>query len=203
MREKVSRRAILAAVALLAGACTSFDLVRPPTREASLYPSAQTRQGVAIAIDVISDPGRVQRYFGANLLEEGILPIQLVASNHGERRVALRPSDVLLLRGSEVVDPVPLERVMAIPKSQGLVTGETSRQIEAFFASIALRDAILAPGQTEQGVIFFNAPPKEKGGSRYFRVASLFPRPTLWLRLEATDLDSGERIAFGPFGLVP
>jgi hypothetical protein len=203
MRDRASPRAILTALALLSGACTSFDLVRPPTREASLYPTAQTRQGVAIAVDVISNPERVKRYFGVDLLEAGILPIQLVASNRGERRVALRPSDVLLLRGTEVVDPVPLERVTAIPKAQGFVTAETSRQIDAFFGSIALRDAVLAPGQVDQGVLFFQTPPREKGGSRYFRIASLFPRTTLWLRLEATDLDSGERIAFGPFGIAP
>lgn len=182
--------------------CTSFEVVRLPTREADLYPFSESHAGVSIAVDEITEPERVQRYFGARLIGKGVYPVQVLISNYSDRRIAVRPSDVLLLRGRDVVDPLPLQGVVAAVENDGRwTTDETSGQIAAFFREIAFRETFLAPDETYQGVIFFQAVRRPKPGSRFFRVASLFPEPALRLRLVATDVDTGERIPFGPFGL--
>lgn len=205
MRKMVSFAMALALSIL--SACASFDLVRPPAREADLYPSAEMRSGVVVAVDVISDPDRAQRYFGARLPEEGILPVQVVVSNRSVRPIAVRPSDVLLVQGSKVVDPVPLERVSAIARNiarnKGLfVTSDTTERVDTFFEEVSFRHANVSAGQSYQGVLFFPTVPKQRRGSRYFRVVSLFPQPTLSLRIAATEMETRERIHFGPFGLI-
>lgn len=182
--------------------CTSFEVVRLPTREADLYPSSESHAGVSIAADEITEPGRVQRYFGTRLTDKGVYPVQVLISNHSDRRIAVRPSDVLLLRGRDVVDPLPLGEVVAAVESDGRwTTEETSERITAFFREIAFRETFLARDETYQGVIFFQAVRRPTPRSRFFRVASLFPEPVVRLRLVATDVDTGERIPFGPFGL--
>ena len=99
---------------LLAG-CASYSVLELPIREADLYPEGETRSGISIAIDEISDPVRVQRYFATDLLRYGILPVQVIVSNYGEHRIAITPSDVLLMRGSQVVGPIPMEVVAQLP----------------------------------------------------------------------------------------
>ncbi len=184
-------------------ACSSVEVIRPPAREADLYPDAEERSGVVVAVDAISDPGRVQRYFDAPLLDEGILPVQIVVSNRSNHRIQVRPSDVLLLRGKRVIDPVPIERVIERMLRHHLVTSETAEQIHTFFGNVSFRHAVVAPASSYQGILFFPTMPKEKRRSRYFRLVSLFLEPTLWLRVAATDLDTHDRIHFGPFGLAP
>jgi hypothetical protein len=47
---------------------------------------------------------RVRQYFGVDLTEEDILPVNIVFTNHGEDRFLVKPSDVLLLEGNNVID---------------------------------------------------------------------------------------------------
>jgi hypothetical protein len=162
---------------------------------------------LVVAVDVISDPDRAQRYFGARLPEEGILPVQVVVSNRSARPIAVRPSDVLLVQGNKVVDSLPLERVSAIARNiareKGLfVTSDTAERVDTFFEEVSFRHANVSAGQSYQGVLFFPTIPKERRRSRYFRVVSLFPQPTMWLRIAATEMETQERIHFGPFGLT-
>jgi len=176
--------------------------VQLPLREADLYPAAETKAGLAVAIDEMSDPQRVWTYFGTDLLGKGILPVQVIVSNHGEHRVKIRPSDVLLLRGRDVIDPLPIEKVTDIPKGKGLwVSDETTEQIDKFFAELGLKETIVRPGETARGVLFFKTLKKPSWTSRFFRVARLFPEPSFQLHLVVTDLEEKKRVGFGPFSL--
>ena len=187
---------------LLISGCTSYELVQPPTREADVFPHAELQDGIAIAVDEIGEPQRARRYFGADLKEKGILPVQVIVSNRSDDRVEVRPSDVLLHRGREVLDPLPLEHVLAIPKRRGLfVTDATEDQLNAFYESISFRETVLAPGETYQGVFFFDRPERRERGTRFFRLVSLYREPSLRLRVVATNLETRERIGFGPFGI--
>ena len=62
----------------------------PPLRDADLYPVNQAVAGLSIAVDEIADPERAKRYFGSDLAKEGILPVNIVISNHGEDRFRVR-----------------------------------------------------------------------------------------------------------------
>lgn len=182
-------------------ACASYELVQLPVREADLYPLAESKAGLTVAIDQMSDSQRVRRHFGADLVDKGILPIQVIVSNHGDHRMRIRPSDVLMLRGKGVIDPLPIEKVTEFPKSEGLwVTEETEEQIDEYFTELAFKEMIVPPGETVRGVLFFGVR-KPRPTSQYFRLMRLFPQPSFQLHLVITDLEKKERIPFGPFGV--
>jgi len=106
-------------VALLVSACaSSYRVVQVPQYGADLYPQSQTRSGITVAVDEMNNAGRVERLFGADLIKEGILPVSVVVSNFGKQRVLLKPSDILFYQGNEVIDPLPVEMVMATAKRQ-------------------------------------------------------------------------------------
>lgn len=182
--------------------CASYELVALPVRDADVYPTAHERGGLAVAVDAIDDPRRVERYFGTDLTEAGVLPVLVIVSNHGERRVEVSPADLLLFEGRDVVDPLPLEHVLRIPEERAfLLREETAADLEAFYRGLAFRDVVVAPGESYQGVLFFDAAPErpESRFDRFFRVARLFPEPALRLHVRVTELESGERLRFGPF----
>lgn len=194
-------------MALLSGlaACTSFELVELPAREADVYPSADELDGVAVAVEAITEPRSIERYFGADLLAHGILPVRVIVSNHGSERVRIRPSDVLLTEDERIVDPLPIEVVAAIPKSRGLyVTRATAARLDALYDGLELKERVLAPDHSYRGVLFFDVgprTPRDPMRSTYFRLTNLFPEPPLQLELVLTDVDHGERLRFGPFGV--
>src|ERR687896_2232852 len=108
-------RALLSCLLVLAvaGCSSSYRVVQVPQYGADLYPQSQTKSGVTVAIDEMKAAERVERLFGADLIKEGILPVNVVVSNFGKQRILLKPSDILLYQGKEVIDPVPVEMVMA------------------------------------------------------------------------------------------
>lgn len=201
----MSRPLFILAVVLSLAACAggkSVELVQIPQRDADLYPWAQQRAGVVLAVDEIVDPARVRQYFGADLLKQNLLPVSVIVSNHGEHRIAVRPSDILLMRGGTVVDPMPIERVAAMAKDEmGRLHSETEQDVEKHFRSLALRERTLAPNENYQGLLFYPQPqPKER--NRLFAVLSLFREGGLKMRVGLTDLDTGQRLPFGPFTLA-
>lgn len=192
----------LLATALTLTACASnkpVELVQLPQRDADVYPWAQKQYGVAITVDEIVDPARVKQYFGIDLLEAGLLPVDVIVSNHGQHRVTLKPSDVLLLDGHQTIDPFPIERVTAIVNTRmGGLKPEVERKVEAYFRGLALRETTLAPNESYQGVLFFPAPQTPKR-DRFFRAINLFIEGGMKMRVAVSDLDAQTRMQFGPF----
>jgi hypothetical protein len=74
----------------LAGCSSTYQVVQVPQRDADLYPLSQTREGVSVAIDEITSSDRAASYFGADLVQVGIIPLVVVISNNGERRSSTR-----------------------------------------------------------------------------------------------------------------
>lgn len=194
---------VLLAVVLM-GCAGSYQVVQIPPRDADLYPVSQTRAGVTIAIDEVRDAARAERYFGADLLKEGILPVSVIVSNYSEHRVVVKPSDILLHRDRGVVDPLPLEMVVATAKSEhGSLHAKAGQPIEKFFESIAFRETVLLPRETYRGVMFFAVSKPEKQADTVFTLLRAFREGAPKLRVAVTNLDSSERVHFGPFSLTP
>jgi hypothetical protein len=195
--------AILLVAGLVGGGCASYDLVHPPARAADVYPDAHGRSGIVVAVDEITQPKRAERYFGADLLQHGIVPVQIVVSNHSKDRIQIKPADILLQHGRQILDPLPLDRVVAIPASKGLfITDGAEESLQKFYEGIAFRETVVAPGDSYQGVLFFQAErPQRKSGSRFFRVVSAYLQPELRLRVLSTNLETRERLGFGPFAV--
>jgi hypothetical protein len=181
----------------------SYQVVHLPQYEADLYPLSQAKAGITIAIDEIKRPERAERYFGADLIKEGVLPVSVVVSNYGRQRVLVKPSDILLYRGKEVIDPLPLEWVVATAKSQHyFLRSRTEKEIEKFFENAAFKETVLSPNDTYRGVIFFAAPAPNKTRDRFFTALSVFRDGGPRIRVGLTNLDTGERTLFGPFSLA-
>lgn len=186
----------------LVGCASSYQVVQLPQREADLYPVSQTKSGVTVAIDEIRSPDRVERYFGANLTREGILPLAVVISNNGEHPIAVRPSDVLLHRGTQIIDPLPLEIVVAMAKAQHwLLRSKTRTQVDKYFDGLTFKEVVLSSGESYQGVMFFSIPRPRRTADDLFSILSLFHESGMRVRVGARDLDTRNRLQFGPFSL--
>jgi hypothetical protein len=193
--------AVLVALALGVGGCASYELVELPLRQADLYPQAQKREGVSVAVQAFTDPFRVRSYFGTNLLEYNIVPVEFIVSNHGSQNVRFEPADVLVTSSDEVIDPLPVEVVAELPiRDHIFVRDSTREQLKAFYAELALREGALAPGGNTHGVLFFRIPEPRSRIERYFHVWKPFPAPTLQVYC-ALSLEQGKRVRFGPFSL--
>jgi hypothetical protein len=63
---------------------------------------------------------------------------------------------------------------------------------------------VLMADQVYQGVLFFQAtrPDKDYSGSRNFTVMSLYRKGALNLQVSIADLETRERMRFGPFPIA-
>jgi len=188
--------------ALLAGCATPYQVVQIPEREADMFPLSQTRDGVTIAIDEIRSAARARRYFGADLVKAGIVPILVVVSNRSDRRVVVKPADVMVLTGRDIVDPLPVKVVTTTATDQRwFMRDKTRESVAAFFDNASFKEMVLLPNDTYQGVLFFANPRPRKKESSLFYVSSLFAQSGPRVRIGITDLDRPERVHFGPFYL--
>jgi hypothetical protein len=198
-RRAASRLALLFLGLALAG-CAGMELVELPAREADLFPRAQRRAGVSVAADEIADAARLRRHFGRNLLADDILPVRVVVSNHGAHPVLLGPGDVLVTRGREVLDPLPVEHVLRAAKPRSpFVAGKAREELASFLRRQALEETVLAPGESYQGLVFLDATASQDVAYRFLRVLGAHPRPRMRLELALTDLETSGRLRFGPF----
>lgn len=159
-------RQILTLLLILAAhtACTQTPFFSPlPIRDADLYPDSQTKAGIAIAVDQLTYPRRVEQYFGVDLLRSQVLPISIIVSNHGQNRYVIKPSDVLLMHGKDVIDPVPMEAVgETFYDEYGRISKDVARKIESYFGKVMLQETVVGPHDNYQGMIFLK-PDRRKG----------------------------------------
>ena len=198
------RVTFLAFVSLVLASCAAgpYQVVSLPERDADLYPLSQKKAGITVAIDEIKSAERAERYFGADLINDGIVPVAVIVSNYGEHRVNVKPSDVLLSRGKEVIDPLPLELVVeAAKREHGFLPEKAEERIDAFFKSVAFSETVLFPNDTYQGVMFFPAPKPDKTKDPFFTALSLWREAGPKVLVGATDLDTRDRLHFGPFSV--
>lgn len=168
-------------------ACATSHRTQPPLRNADVYPNAQTIAGLTVAVDEISDPDRVRRYFGIDLTKEDILPVNIIFSNQGDDRFLVKSSDILLTEGNSVIDAMPVDAVEKLVKDR-------SRPV----ADVAMQETVVQPLGNYQGVLFFKT--KRADAGLYGEFENIFSS-RLTVRVVVTDQDSGERIYFGPYSL--
>ena len=94
--------------------------------------------------------------------------------------------------------------MLARAKEQaGYLRSKTEQEIDHYFEQLAFRETSLAPGQTYQGIVFFPAPPRKEGRGAHsmFSMLSLFREGGPSVRVGVTNLDTHERLHYGPFSL--
>lgn len=197
---------LVGVLALGLAACSSpspYVVVEMPEREADLYPLSQTKEGITVAVDEITDMDRSKQFFGVDMFKQGIVPINVVISNHTERKQLVSPSDILLLRGRQsVVDPLPVQTITnLVDRDYWYLDSRTKRRINEHFEDLTLREMVLMPNEVYHGVLFFQAarPDKDYEDSRYFTVMSLYRQGSLNIQVSIADLETRERKHFGPF----
>ncbi len=182
----------------LSACATEYQVVQIPLRNADLYPRSLTRAGITVAVDGITDRERVMAYFGVDLIKAKILPINIIITNHGSGRYIIKPSDLLLLKGNEVIDPMPAESVVEVVKDlHGRMSGKTTRKVTAYYSNLALQETVLASRETHQGVLFYKI--KEEEEDRYFIIRTLFREGSMKIYVGATNQETGERVLFDLF----
>ena len=87
-----------------------------PEYEADVYPLTQSHAGVTVAIDEIRGAQRLERHFGADLTRGGVVPVNVVISNHSRQTVTVKPADILLYRADKV--PVGEDQVQHLELSR-------------------------------------------------------------------------------------
>jgi hypothetical protein len=203
MMRKGTLACLLCLLVLAACAGPRYEVMRPPLRDAGLYPLAQTREGVSVAIDEIANPQRAWRYFGVNLPAIGLLPVNVIVSNHGVHKILLHPADVLLYRGREVFDPLPIEVVSTrIKRAVRPADAETAGRIERYLSEISLTENLLGINERYQGVLFFEVVEPRQKRWPSFTVWTLFPEQQLKLNVHLTVIETNDRLIFGPFSLT-
>jgi hypothetical protein len=186
----------------VAGCATRFEVVQLPERSADLYPLALTQGGTTVAVDEIRNRERAHRYFGIDLLERDIVPVNIVVSNHHARPILVTPADVMLHRSNEIIDPLPVGKVAALAKRHGRLNRETREQVDAYYREVAFRTTAVAPNDTYQGVLFFRIAGPDSPRERLFRSVALWMQGDLQLDVVVETAGQHERVRFGPFSLV-
>lgn len=188
-------------LALCACAANSFQVVEPPLRNAALYPLAQAHDGVTVAADEFTGARRSQSYFGADLPKAGILPVNITVSNQSGDAYRVGPSDVLLRRQTQVIDPLRTQAVAAIvEQTAGGFSDKVRSRIRNYLAGISFNATVVAPHQSYQGVLFFPVP-RTGEEDEILRVYSLFGEGVLQMDVMVTNRDTRNTLRFGPFML--
>ena len=178
-------------------ACASeYWVVQIPLRNADLYPRSIRRGEVTVAVDGITDRERVKTYFGVNLMKEKVLPVNIIVSNHGNGRYVIKPSDVLLMKGNEVLDPMPIEAVLEVVKEEhGWMSERTTQQVKTYFTNLVLQETVLIPQESYQGVLFFKIKEDEEE-DHSFVIRRLFREGSMKIYIGVTNAETGERTIF-------
>ena len=182
---------------------TRYEIVEMPQREADLYPLSETKDGITVAVDEITNTERSMQYFGVDMFKHGIVPVNVVISNHTERKQLVSPMDVLLLRGRQaVIDPLPIQSITSLVNRDYWYFDErTYNQVREYFNDLTMQEMVLMPNEVYQGVLFFKAVELDKvyRDDGNFNVTSLYPKKSLNIKVSVADLETRERMHFGPF----
>ncbi len=173
----------------LASACaapTHSPLVTVTPRSADVHPTAQRDSGVSLAVrDATTADRRLRSVWGPAFAESGILPIEVIVSNQGRDAVSIEPGDVFVLRGSETLASLSFDQVAELI--------EQPERVRPF----ALRTTIVPPGRSLQGILFFDV---SDGRGWLERLLDAYPAPVSRVHVALTNIETQQRLRFGPFG---
>jgi hypothetical protein len=124
-----------------------------------------------------------------------------VVSNFGKQRLLLKPSDVLFYQGKGVIDPLPVETVMAAATRQKQLRTGTGQQLGKYYGDTLLKETSVYPNETYRGIMFFAVPAPKRALDRFFASLSIYPDDAPKMRVAMTNFESGERMLFAPFSI--
>jgi hypothetical protein len=106
-------RLLIASICLLPWAgCQSSPVSRLDPASPENCPFSRTQSQVAVAVWPWTNHGEVNKQFGVDLLSEHILPVQIVIANRGEETIRFSSTQVELMYGDSLGQPVLSEGEM-------------------------------------------------------------------------------------------
>lgn len=106
--------------------CASYTPTSVPIPQAGAMPAWRTEGAVAVGADPYTQLERQEAVFGGDLNKEGVIPIQVFLQNQGDRRLLVRPSDmVLVLPDGSQMNPAGATATAAKLESSGGVIAST------------------------------------------------------------------------------
>ncbi len=175
----------------LAG-CVSYTASPAPAPQAESMPIWNTEGAVRVGVDPYTQPARQATIFGGDLSAVGIIPIQVFVQNQEERRLVIRPSDMMieLPDGSQIISTGASTAAMKLERSHGAAVPATvflgfaaaavtaSSEDKARAARLQdyrrkeLQDTQLRKGESAHGFVYFSLP----AGTPAFTDATLIVR---------------------------
>jgi hypothetical protein len=157
--------ALLASIAILAGADKKDDGFRPPP--ATSYPNKQTINGVVLAADPYLTASQSKTAFGkTHPYEHGVMPVLLLLKNESQDVIDLKRMSVAYTTSSrQKLEAVPANEVRFLrppdrprPSANPLPRiRKPKNPLEAFeIESRAFAAKMLLPGESAHGFIYFN-----------------------------------------------
>jgi hypothetical protein len=104
------------------GCATSSPTSVPIPHSASMS-SVRTEENVTVGAEVYTQGDKQKQYFGGDLCGAGVLPIQVMIANEGQRRILVRPSEIfpVLPDGSQICEIGPYAAASKMESIGGVV----------------------------------------------------------------------------------
>ncbi len=167
---------------LLVGACSAARLPDFQPQAIDQYPQRAERNGLVVAAHALTDEDQVERYFGTDLVDDGILPVLVVAANRGSDSSFIVLSDSIQLArptakatGDDVASTtasqavgytglatalvVPVVAIALIPTAAAMLS--SAREQSYSFLTKQFHSQTVSPGEQVSGFMYF----KLKDGS--------------------------------------
>ena len=178
----------LALLCMLCGGCTT-TLPPYPVRPLTGYPHRVVQGGLALAVQPLRTEAERERYFGVDLVDEGVLPVFVLAENRSSTSSFLLSPENFRLgnaksppsgEGGPGRDPIGLHIAAAATLSPVLIVAYSTleskgHQINQTFELNKLRDTTLSPGETVSGFVYFPYP-DEARAAKTWRVDAEAPK---------------------------
>ena len=180
------------AILLGLSGCASYAPTSATAPASSSLPFMVTDGNVTVGADPYTQAERLKACFGGDLNDVGVLPIQVIVRNDGDRKILVRPSDVILvIPNCGQFCPAGASAAASKMESIGgvVASGVAFGIIGVLVASNAedkaraarledykrkeLQESRLGPGESASGFLYFVPPP----GTKAFNEADVVFRP--------------------------
>ena len=193
---------------LLSEGCSTKKLPEHPTQPLSSYPYSEVKDGLAVAIQPLTNPQESEKYFGTDLLSSGIFAVFVSAENRGSPSTFILLKERFVLRAGQTdahdvsgrgqIEPGAGTAAVAVT-SVGFVVApvlmfpalfvatkmlSNEEVVKHNFTVKELQAKTLSAGEETHGYVYFQLPQGHAG-------------PGQWsVHLEAQDLSTKETKSF-------
>ena len=94
--KKVTLFCMILLLALYLGGCSTYKVKPLPFKEPSAYPNALKAAGAIIAAKAYDEKKEAGEAFGFDVLGAGLLPVQVIFDNRGQKVLSINPAQTFL-----------------------------------------------------------------------------------------------------------